>query len=746
MRAITPDDLSERLTEPSEAPFPGSGDKIVLESHGPSDARPAVRIFVGSEPAQQRAERVFVWSIEQVRDPSRRYEITLMRDLPGFDDARWTTGFTNYRYAVPHLAGGRGRAIYNDVDQIYLADPAELFDLSLAGVGYRAIAQDDTSVMVMNCQEMAPIWSLEAAQTEHKSTLIRWAEDAYGPLDRAFNARDGELAPGSEKCLHFTTLHTQPWRPFPDRYAYQPNPREHLWYELERSADEAGFQLYSRARPSDAYRLWRETADPPSALPTEDAESESYFPPEPGAPATMPARIRLAGRALGDLPASDLPWVLDDLFQSATERVRIEVPWSGRRRDADMWRSRLDAAAKCAPKRRYALTLRAKARTEILEGGAWIAESPPRCWVVTDDRPGNTTQSLGLAESLGFAFERKHLVLGNGATLHNRWLGASRFGVDVASSSPLEAPWPDLVIAAGRRTAPVAEWVREQSGGRTRIVMLGRKGGDDADRFDLCVTPAYTRLPAHPRRLEIAAPLHRIRPETLAEAREVFRDRFSALPQPRIALLVGGQSGQYAFSDSDARALGTKASQLTDDASGSLLVTTSRRVSARAAAALRDATPHASVFHPWRPDDANNPYLGMLAWADAIIVSADSESMLAEACETKAPIYIAELRERASFKVLSLFREWVWRRSRCAPHGRRGTPRPQRSLERIAGRAIERGFVRPTRDLSQLHAALEANGSVRHLASGYDPAFQPTRFDDRARVTRAVLRLMGLPA
>ena len=73
-----------------------------------------MRIFLGSERAQHRAERVFVWSIEQVRDPSRRYEIFLMRDLPGFRDRRWTTGFTNYRFAIPHFCAGRARALATD--------------------------------------------------------------------------------------------------------------------------------------------------------------------------------------------------------------------------------------------------------------------------------------------------------------------------------------------------------------------------------------------------------------------------------------------------------------------------------------------------------------------------------------------------------------------------------------------------------------------------------------------------------
>src|SRR5262249_17471338 len=63
--------------------------------------KPPVRIFLGTEPAQHRAERVFVWSVETARDPSRVYEIHLMKDLEGFQRRWWTTGFTNYRLGVP---------------------------------------------------------------------------------------------------------------------------------------------------------------------------------------------------------------------------------------------------------------------------------------------------------------------------------------------------------------------------------------------------------------------------------------------------------------------------------------------------------------------------------------------------------------------------------------------------------------------------------------------------------------------
>ena len=76
---------------------------VVLAARTGADGRPPVRIFLGSERAQYRAERIFVWSIEQVRDPGRRYEITLMKHFEGFANERWTTGFTNYRFAIPYL-------------------------------------------------------------------------------------------------------------------------------------------------------------------------------------------------------------------------------------------------------------------------------------------------------------------------------------------------------------------------------------------------------------------------------------------------------------------------------------------------------------------------------------------------------------------------------------------------------------------------------------------------------------------
>jgi hypothetical protein len=48
-------------------------------------------------------------------------------------------------------------------------------------------------------------------------------------------------------------------------------------------------------------------------------------------------------------------------------------------------------------------------------------------------------------------------------------------------------------------------------------------------------------------------------------------------------------------------------------------------------------------FYAWQPGAADNPYFGYLALADAFIVTADSVSMLAEACATGKPLYLFDL-------------------------------------------------------------------------------------------------------
>ena len=45
----------------------------------------------------------------------------------------------------------------------------------------------------------------------------------------------------------------------------------------------------------------------------------------------------------------------------------------------------------------------------------------------------------------------------------------------------------------------------------------------------------------------------------------------------------------------------------------------------------------------WQAADNENPYMGILAWADRLIVTGDSIAMLSEACATRKPVMIFDL-------------------------------------------------------------------------------------------------------
>jgi hypothetical protein len=72
-----------------------------------------------------------------------------------------------------------------------------------------------------------------------------------------------------------------------------------------------------------------------------------------------------------------------------------------------------------------------------------------------------------------------------------------------------------------------------------------------------------------------------------------------------------------------------------------LMLTPSRRTDPAVVQALRDRL---SPLGAWVWDfQGENPYFGMLALADVIIVTEDSVSMVSEAVATAAPVLLAEL-------------------------------------------------------------------------------------------------------
>lgn len=271
-------------------------------------------------------------------------------------------------------------------------------------------------------------------------------------------------------------------------------------------------------------------------------------------------------------------------------------------------------------------------------GGERSTATAPLIWVLADGRAGNRAQCLGVAEALGWPFVVKDITYDLWAGLPNILRGASFWGVTKATRQTLAPPWPDVVIAAGRRTAPLARAIKKNNQGRSSLVQIMDPGWGGADDFDLIAVPNHDRMALRPNMVPMTGVPHRVTSAALEAAAARWRDRFKDYPKPWIALIVGGSTRRRTFTEAMARELGRTANVLAEDANGSLLITTSRRTGSAADVMFKEITVPWLVYR-WG-ERGENPYLGFLALADAIIATGDSVSMCSEACATPAPVYI----------------------------------------------------------------------------------------------------------
>lgn len=273
-----------------------------------------------------------------------------------------------------------------------------------------------------------------------------------------------------------------------------------------------------------------------------------------------------------------------------------------------------------------------------------FAQTPPTVWLLMGHKAGDNSQVLALGEALGWSFEIKHFAYKRTELLSNLLLGPTLAGVARERSSELLAPWPDLIITAGRRNEPIARWIQKQAAAEkhVRIVHCGRSWAK-IERFDLIVTTPQYRLPERPNVLHNRTPLHRVTDERLRAAAAKWSQRLRRLPGPYLAVVIGGNSGPFAFDHAAAERLARQASRRATELGASLLVTTSARTPPDKIDSFERALEAPAEIFRWSKDAPENPYFGYLALADEIIVTGDSMSMLTEACATRKPVHIFDL-------------------------------------------------------------------------------------------------------
>jgi len=268
-----------------------------------------------------------------------------------------------------------------------------------------------------------------------------------------------------------------------------------------------------------------------------------------------------------------------------------------------------------------------------------VIEPVPSCWVVTDGKAGMESQCLALAEAMGLDPIVKRV------RLRRPWrfltpfvtLGA-RFGFSKEGDS-IAPPWPDIMIGCGRQSTLATLSVKRRSGGRTFTVHIQNPQIDPA-RFDLVVMPRHDTLRGT-NVVVTRGSLHRITPERLAAARASAPERLTALPSPRVAMLVGGSNSVYRLTPTIMGDVAAAAAAVVRETGAGLMVTPSRRTGVDNEAILRARL--APVGAEVWDGTGDNPYFAYLALADVILVTCDSANMVTEACATGKPVYVVEL-------------------------------------------------------------------------------------------------------
>ncbi len=304
--------------------------------------------------------------------------------------------------------------------------------------------------------------------------------------------------------------------------------------------------------------------------------------------------------------------------------------------------------------------------------------------------------------------------------------------LDRDRSAELAPPWPDLVLTVGRRPAMAALWVRAQSGGRCKLVLVGRPRRRLED-FDLVIAPPQYRLPDHPNILPIALPLMRSDEAAVAEAVAARRAEFETLPRPLTAVLVGGPTQPFRFDAAVIRRLLALAHSVTEADGGTLYVSTSRRTPPDVAEILESTLPEGARFYRWRPEARDNPYPALLGLADRFVVTGDSISMLTEVARRGKPLAVFELpRRRGAFVPLrrALVRLLLGDAEAAA----------QPVLRPLGRLLFGLGLIGHARDLTALHRALYARGLAVPLGKTFREAGSASDED----LPRVVARIQEL--
>ena len=202
-----------------------------------------IRVFVGtpSNSEDLECQAVYAWSLKKhhpqddvditwmmlSRDPnSFWYSNPQAKPKQGINTFGWATPFSGLRFMIPAACDFKGKAIYCDSDQMWIADVAELWNQPIPDGKAFLKAKIGDCVMLMDNERMEkilpPIHELKTVQDKFRHVRNNISKHA-AQFECEWNCLDGKdedkgtfrktIYDGKVKLIHYTHIPTQPNHP-----------------------------------------------------------------------------------------------------------------------------------------------------------------------------------------------------------------------------------------------------------------------------------------------------------------------------------------------------------------------------------------------------------------------------------------------------------------------------------------------------------------------------------------------------
>ena len=261
----------------------------------------------------------------------------------------------------------------------------------------------------------------------------------------------------------------------------------------------------------------------------------------------------------------------------------------------------------------------------------------PTCWAISDGAAGNERQALALAHALGLDPRVMQISLRQPwAALSPRLTFGAASAFRLRDAGTIAPPWPAFAIGCGRRAALLTRMLRHWSDGATQTIQI-LDPRISSKHFDFVIAPQHDAKTGNNVIRTIGA-LNPVDDEWLAEGRARFA-HFASHAGPRIGVLIGASNRAQRIDDDYCDGLLDHCRALHASEGSSFLVTVSRRTTPSITTRLRHAFAQLPGLFWAGSEDGDNPYAGILAWADRLIVTPDSVNMISEACASGQPVW-----------------------------------------------------------------------------------------------------------